>query len=107
MNREECKFEPHDIGRQLAQHVVGMKPTSIGELPKEEVQHPSSETEPKIEEKNEQQKVQLDDSETRLLYQEFLMKPDSRVIDFLKEHKVEVIDFIRLECGEKIDNEPE
>jgi len=109
MNREECKFEPHDIGRQLAQHVVGMKPTSIGELPKEEVQQPSSsssETETKIEEKNEQ-KVQLDDGETRLLYQEFLMKPDSRVIDFLKEHKVEVIDFIRFECGEKIDNEPQ
>ena len=46
------------------------------------------------------------DDETRLLYQEFLMKQDTRVADFLLENKATVNDFVRLECGELVENEP-
>jgi len=35
------------------------------------------------------------------------MKENSTVLDFLKEHKSEIVDFVRLECGEFIDNEPQ
>jgi hypothetical protein len=86
------KLKPFDIGRQIAQHVVGMKPLTIGELPTEETTSPSEQ--PKIEE-----------NETRLLYQEFIMKANTRVVDFLKENKVVVNDFVRLECGEALENE--
>jgi len=36
MNREECSVEPFEIGKQIAQHIVGMKPTSLGDLPNED-----------------------------------------------------------------------
>ena len=83
------------MGRQIAQHIVGMKPTSLGEMPKEG------------EAKSGEEKPKPDENEKRLLYQEFLMKENTTVLDFLKEHKSEIVDFIRLECGEIIENEPQ
>lgn len=94
MNREECSVEPFEIGKQIAQHIVGMKPTSLGDLPNEDT-------------KKEEEKAKPDENEKRLLYQEFLMKENSTVLEFLKEHKSEIVDFVRLECGEFIDNEPQ
>jgi translation elongation factor EF-Ts len=64
-----------------------MKPKSIGQVTKQAL-----EENPKG--------ISFDDNETRLLYQEFLFKPNTRVIDFLNENKVEVVDFVRVECGE-------
>jgi len=84
--------KPFDIGRQVAQHIVGMKPSTIGELPTQQTNTPLEQ--PKIEE-----------NETRLLYQEFIMKTNTRVVDFLNENKVVVNDFVRLECGEPLENE--
>ena len=78
-----------------------MKPTSLGDLPKEE---PTSQNETNQESSV---KIEIDENEKRLLYQEFLMKPNTRVLDFLNEHKAEIIDFMRVECGEKIENEPQ
>lgn len=46
------------------------------------------------------EEIKFDDDETRLLYQEFLFKPNTRVMDFLNENKAEVVDFTRVECGE-------
>ena len=86
-------LKPFDIGRQIAQHIVGMKPLSIGEMPKEY----TVPTEP----------VKIDENETKLLYQEFLMKPNTRVLEFLHENHTVVNDFVRLECGEVIENETE
>lgn len=73
-----------------------MKPTSLGDLPKEDAKK-----------EKEEEKAKPDENEKRLLYQEFLMKENSTVLDFLKEHKSEIVDFVRLECGEFIDNEPQ
>lgn len=84
-------YKPFDIGRQIAQHIVGMKPSSLGEMPKE--QSPAGEP------------VKIDENETRLLYQEFLMKPNTRVLDFLNENHSLVNDFVRLECGELVENQ--
>ena len=71
---------------------MGLRPTSIGDLPNEEAAKDNAE-------------IKLDDSETRLLYQEFLMKPNTRVLDFLAENHVVVQDFVRFQCGEIIENE--
>lgn len=81
-----------DIGRQVCQHIVGMKPVTIGEMPA--ITADTSE-------------IKFSDDETRLLYQEFLMKSDARVADFLAEHKAVVNDFVRFECGELVEGEPE
>jgi translation elongation factor EF-Ts len=69
-----------------------MKPLTIGELPTQQTTSPTEQ--PKIEE-----------NETRLLYQEFIMKANTRVVDFLNENKAVVNDFVRLECGETLENE--
>lgn len=68
-----------------------MKPVTIGDVP--------AVTADTIESK-------FSDDETRLLYQEFLMKSDARVADFLAEHKAAVNDFVRFECGEHVEGEP-
>jgi len=84
------QIQPFDVGRQISQHIVGMKPKSMGtyEAPKE----------------GEERK--FSDSETRLLNQEFLMKSDMSVGDFVKQHGAEIVDFVRMECGETVENEP-
>lgn len=82
-------YKPFDIGRQIAQHIVGMKPLSIDDISKEV----------------NLEKEKIDENETRLLYQEFLMKPNTRVIDFLKENHANVRDFVRFECGEILEND--
>ena len=84
-------MKPFDIGRQIAQHIVGMKPTSVGEISQTETT------------KSADTPVKIDENETRLLYQEFLMTPNSRVLDFLNENFVSVNDFTRFECGEPVD----
>jgi translation elongation factor EF-Ts len=71
-----------------------MKPTSIGDLTSKQETNASPET-----------PIQFSDSETRLLYQEFLMKPNTRVLDFLTENHAIVHDFVRFQCGEVIEND--
>jgi elongation factor Ts len=87
MEPKDDDHKPFDIGRQIAQHIVGMKPTAIGDMPDAD-------------------NVQFSDDETRLLHQEFLMQPGLRVADFLKQHNAQLLDYIRIECGEPIENEP-
>lgn len=77
-----------DLGRQIAQHIVGMKPQSIGEI------------DPASSEKKAEETPKIDENETRLIYQEFLMKPNTRVLDFLNENNLVINDFTRFECGE-------
>ena len=70
-----------------------MKPKSLGELPQETAETSS-------------EPVKIDENDTRLLHQEFLMKPNIRVLDFLNEHHTTINDYVRFETGEIIDNEP-
>jgi hypothetical protein len=71
-----------------------LKPKSFGEwlAPPESTDSAPKSTEP----------VKIDEDETRLYYQEFLMKPQTRVIDFLHEQGVKVDEFVRFECGEPL-----
>ncbi|RNA41140.1 elongation factor mitochondrial [Brachionus plicatilis] len=91
LTQKNENYKTFDIGRQIAQHVVGMKPLTLGEMPVEEV--------------NLDEPVKIDDNETRLLYQEFLMKPNTRVLDFINENHAKINDFVRLECGEILEND--
>ncbi len=54
---------------------------------------------------NPENPVKIDESETRLIFQEFLMKPNTRVLDFLNENNMVVNDFTRFECGEQVENQ--
>lgn len=96
-----------------------MRPLTIGDVPKESAPVVKQSSSPKQESNPaaaaahpddvdnvvKQPESSFDENETRLLHQEFLMKPNTRVFDFLNEHKAEVTDFVRVECGEKLENE--
>lgn len=91
--------------------MIGMNPTEIGkidELPKpkkiEEAKPkaPTDDTENQ-EEYNEQfSRRDTSDEETVLLNQEFLLDPELTVREFLVQNSLEVIDFVRFECGENL-----
>ncbi len=72
-----------------------MKPTTIGDA------------DPSFIEKlnNPENPVKIDDNETRLIFKEFLMKPNTRVLEFLNENNIVVNDFTRFECGEQVENQ--
>ncbi|XP_073432859.1 elongation factor Ts, mitochondrial [Dendrobates tinctorius] len=68
-----------ELGRRLGQHVVGMNPLSVGSVDDESA----------------------GDAETRMLAQPFLLEPSLTVGQYLQPHGVEVLDFVRFECGEE------
>ncbi|XP_064354515.1 elongation factor Ts, mitochondrial isoform X2 [Dromaius novaehollandiae] len=70
-----------DVGRKLAQHVVGMAPRSVGS-PEDE---PGGET------------------ETRMLAQSFLLDPSVTLGQYLQPRRLAVLDFVRFECGEEME----
>lgn len=70
------KDELTQIGKQLAQHIIGMNPLTIE--PKNEI----VESEP-----------------TALLQQQFIFDDELTVSDFLRDENVKIIDFVRVECG--------
>lgn len=93
MTGKNEKYQPFDIGRQIAQQIVGMNPRSLGEMPAEK---PPALAEGEV--------IKIADNESRLLYQEFLMKPNTRVLDFLFENSARINDYVRFECGDSSDD---
>lgn len=45
--------------------------------------------------------------ESRFLFQEFLMDPDTKVYEILTENNMKVMDFVRFEVGEELPEESE
>ncbi|KAG7311253.1 hypothetical protein JYU34_002285 [Plutella xylostella] len=73
-----------DIGKQICQHIVGCAPAKIGDP---ETDKPAKNS----------------DDETCLIYQEYLLDPSFTVQEVLKEHKAEVLDYVRFSCGEAVE----
>ena len=100
-----------DLGRQLAQHVVGMNPKTVGSL--EEAVREEGEEEKGREEEGEEAKAEEEggeegreeEGETRMVFQEFLLEPQLRVADLLTQNSVGVVDYVRYECGEGTDDD--
>lgn len=94
-----ANYASFDIGRQICQHIVGLKPVTIGELPESSV-------ETEQDSPDAQKPANISDDENRLLYQEFLMKQNVTVLEFLAENNAVINEFIRFECGEFDSDEP-
>ncbi|XP_065577973.1 elongation factor Ts, mitochondrial-like isoform X1 [Artemia franciscana] len=67
------------LGRQICQHIVGMNPSSIERKPDEKQLSP--------------------EESTVLLDQEFLVDPDVTVKEVLDACSVNVLDYVRFQCG--------
>lgn len=87
--RSESDDEHLDsFGRQLCQHIVGMKPESIGSYGSEDDGGEVIEY------------AENPEEDSRLLQQEFLADSVYTVAEILHEKRARVLDFIRFECGE-------
>ncbi|XP_055594360.1 elongation factor Ts, mitochondrial isoform X1 [Uranotaenia lowii] len=75
-----------EVAKKVCQHVVGMKPEKIG-----------------VKDRDEPAKDK--DDETCLIYQEYLADPSYTVGEILDGNNLEVVDFQRFECGEKVKDE--
>ncbi|KAM6364947.1 elongation factor Ts, mitochondrial [Pluvialis apricaria] len=77
-----------EVGRKVAQHVVGMAPTTVG-TPQDSPEDPP------------QGREEEEEEETRLLAQSFLLEPALSVGQFLQQRQaLSVRDFLRFRCGE-------
>ncbi|XP_070563364.1 elongation factor Ts, mitochondrial-like [Ptychodera flava] len=107
-------FNPTEFGRRLGQHIVGMSPTSIGTFDDEK--EIKTEAKREGEEKDRTSEDQTDGDteearpteswtidETEMVKQEFLLDPSVKVGELLKEEGVEIVDFVRYQCGEELE----
>uniref|UniRef100_A0A1Q3FBV9 Elongation factor Ts, mitochondrial n=1 Tax=Culex tarsalis TaxID=7177 RepID=A0A1Q3FBV9_CULTA len=78
----------NSVARKICQHVVGMKPARIGDKSRDK---PAADK----------------DDESCLIYQEYLADPSYTVGEVLEANQLEVVDFQRFECGEKVKAEDE
>ncbi|CAL2044678.1 CBN-TSFM-1 protein [Caenorhabditis brenneri] len=88
------------LAGQICQHIIGMSPETLGEaaesvnnqdgLKSQEGHDPDAE--PVV-------VTNLDDSETALLRQAFMLNPSQSVHEYLKSHNANVLDFVRVELG--------
>ena len=87
------------IGRQLCQHVVGMNPTSVGDL-----DNPDSWPSLKNDEAKETDEVSeeafIGTTETAMIHQPFLLDTDRLVRDILLEVGLNIKGFVRYEVGQ-------
>lgn len=75
--------EQLDLQRNLSQHIVGMNPKRIGEA-------------------NKDKPFENKDDETTLIFQEYLVDSEKTVGEVLKENNINIVDYQRYECGEKL-----
>lgn len=75
-----------DVGTQLCQHIIGMRPQKIGN--------------PDADKPNKNSEEEL-----TLLFQDFLLDPDLSVQQFLQRENISILDFVRFEVGEQAEQE--
>lgn len=75
--------EQETLGKKLGQHIVGEAPVSLGNM----------------------DDLPCGESETRLLPQTFLGDPSRTVAQFLRGQEARVLDFVRFQCGENVNEE--
>lgn len=88
------------LASQICQHIIGMSPETLGEaaeavnsqdgLSSQEGHDPDAD--PVV-------VTNIDDSETALLRQAFMLNPSQSVHEYLKSHNASVLDFVRIELG--------
>lgn len=101
-------FPTERLGQQICQHVIGMRSESMGTPPEEGEEQSRMKTTEKQgdtekDESNDfcdEQTTYIDESETRLLRQSFMLNPSQSVYEYLRGHGATVVDFLRAEVGQ-------
>uniref|UniRef100_A0A914QRV8 Elongation factor Ts, mitochondrial n=1 Tax=Panagrolaimus davidi TaxID=227884 RepID=A0A914QRV8_9BILA len=98
------QFPTDKLASQLCQHVIGMQPESLGtptqrQQSTEETQKVADGEKDELNEFYTGKTTQMNEDETQLLRQSFMLNPSQSVYDYLQSHGAEVISFARLELG--------
>ncbi|CAJ0590017.1 unnamed protein product [Cylicocyclus nassatus] len=105
LRRDEAPglFPTDRLAAQICQHVIGMRSETLGEPPKTtKVDGQDKHKKGSKDELNDFVDVkttQIDEDETALLRQAFMLNPSQTVYEYLKGHQAEVVDFVRSELG--------
>uniref|UniRef100_A0A8R1I190 Elongation factor Ts, mitochondrial n=1 Tax=Caenorhabditis japonica TaxID=281687 RepID=A0A8R1I190_CAEJA len=88
------------LAGQICQHIIGMSPESLGE-PAGDVKSGEGLTSQEGHDPDAEPVVvtNIDESETALLRQAFMLNPSQSVYEYLKSHNAIVQDFLRVELG--------
>ncbi|XP_052773059.1 elongation factor Ts, mitochondrial-like [Mya arenaria] len=91
------------ISENICQHIIGMNPSEVGQwsVPPADKKDSKKKKKDKSAE-NEPKEIKV---EARLYDQEFLLEPGKNVREYLRESAPNVIDFVRIECGEDLGEE--
>lgn len=103
------------IGNQLGLHIIGMNPEMLDRIVMKETETESVRkendkqkdvvnTEVSVEDGFEHEEAavaEVEENEPALLLQKFMFNEDLTVKELLEENELEVLDFMRYECGEK------
>ncbi|XP_071488554.1 elongation factor Ts, mitochondrial-like [Diadema antillarum] len=104
LGETSANFRPEVLGRRLSQHVVGMNPLRIGVYtpPDPEVQTKEEQTQPPSESSEETSPPPpaAETESDEMLNQEYLLDPSLTVGELLQQENIQVLDFVRFECGE-------
>ncbi|VDM52314.1 unnamed protein product [Angiostrongylus costaricensis] len=103
LRRPETKglFPTEKLAEQLCQHIIGMRSETLGEPPL-----PRKPTKEKAEAKDNEddlndfvETTNVDEDETALLRQTFMLNPSQTVYEYVLDHQAEIVDFFRSELG--------
>ncbi|KAF7492969.1 Elongation factor Ts [Sarcoptes scabiei] len=86
LESNEVSYDIQELGARLGQHIIGLSPKSVLR---------EDDTGEKLPDD-----INGDEEPTDLLRQKFLLNEDITVKQFVDNSNVEVLDFIRFECGE-------
>lgn len=81
-----------EIGWRLGQHIIGFSPKTVNRI--------SEKFEENIDNKSTSELVQGDEEPEELMRQKFIFNEDITVEQYLKNSRANVLDFVRIECGE-------
>lgn len=87
------------LASQICQHIIGMSPESLGEGGATKSQEGVSVQEGHDPEAEKVAVTNIDESETALLRQSFMLNPSQSVYEYLQSHNANVLDFVRVELG--------
>ena len=101
-------FPTEKLAAQLCQHIIGMKPTTLGSPAQSAKQEAKKETSQGEKDELNQfysgEVTQMDEDETQLLRQSFMLNPSQSVSEYIGSHGAEIISFARIELGVNDDN---
>ncbi len=106
---ESTLFPSAKLGNQLCQHIIGMKPTTLGEPhelttqlndEQQKLKEPIATTtvDDELNAFDDSPVTSIADNEDALLRQQFMLNPVQTVHQYVDGHRAIIIDFVRLEC---------